>query len=336
MATNRKPMVRLIGMGGSISMLGHDRIDYTDYGSTGRSLTIDEMLARIPEVEQFARVTTEQMERVASNSFGPAHWVKLAKRINAIFRGEPESRGVAIAHGTLTLEETAYFLNLTVKSDRPVVVTGAMRPSTALGTDADTNLLNCIQVAASPDSRGKGVLVVLNNEIQAARDVTKTNTHRVETFRSPHFGFLGYADADHRVVFYRTPTRRHTYQTEFDVDSLEEMPRADIVYAYAGGDGVALRAFSKAGAQGIVLAAMGSGRVPPDMEKAAEEAIGNGVVVVRASQSGTGRVVPTGQDLKKGFIAADNLSPKKARILLMCALTMTRDPQRIGEMFNQY
>ena len=323
-------------MGGSISLEGSDRIDYTNYGSTGGALTIDQLLARVPEVERFARVTTEQVENVVSSAFGPVHWVKLVKRINTIFRDEPEVAGVAITHGTLTLEETAYFLNLTVKSDRPVVVTGAMRPTTALGTDAVTNILDCVRVAASPDSIGKGVLVVLNNEIQAAREVTKTDSYRVETFQTPHFGFLGYSDSDHKVVFYRSPTRQHTYQTEFNMDALEDLPRVDIVYAYAGGDGVALRALVEAGAEGIVLAGFGSGATPSDMQKAAEEAVKQGVFVVRASHAGTGRVVSTPRNRRSGLIPSDNLSPKKARILLMCALTVSRDRQRIEEMFTRY
>ena len=210
MAGDRKPRVYLIGTGGSISFIGKHRTDYINYTYDNKHLTIQEMLGRIPEVNDFAEVRAEQYLNLGSADLLPSHWLELAKRINQVFREDPEAAGVAITHGTATLEETAYFLNLTVKSHRPVVVTGAMRPPTALDTDADLNLLDCIRVAAAPQSAGRGVLTILNNEVQAARDVTKSNSYRLETFKSNELGFLGYADSDGQVVFYRTPTRSHT------------------------------------------------------------------------------------------------------------------------------
>jgi L-asparaginase len=335
-ATDTKPLVKLIGTGGSISGKGSGRLDFTEYGDSGKHLTIEQMLARLPGVERFARVEPEQFENVGSPAIGPRHWLGLAKRINHIFREEPEVAGIAIAHGTATLEETAYFLNLTVKSERPVALTGSLRPPTALDTDADPNLLDCILTAASPEARGKGVLVVLNNEVQAAREVTKTNTYRVEAFQTPHFGFLGYADADHQVIFYRVPTRKHTVQSDFDVDVLGALPRVDIAYSYAGADGLVVRALTRAGVDGIVAAGTGSGNGPPDFQKALEEAVGQGICVVQASHTGSGRVVMTRRRRETGLIVADNLTPKKARILLMCALTVTRSRSRIQEMFEAY
>lgn len=336
MTTETKPLVKLIGTGGSISLQGSGRLDFTEYGYGGRHLTIEQMLARIPGVERFARVEPEQFENVASPEIGPQHWLALAKRVNRIFREEPDVAGVAITHGTATLEETAYFLHLTVKSDQPVVLTGSLRPPTALGTDADPNLLDCILTAASQEARGKGVLVVLNNEVQGAREVTKTNTYRVEAFQTPHLGFLGYADADHRVVFYRSPTRKHTSRTEFEVDSLEALPRVGIAYSYAGADGCVVRALTDAGTDGIVAAGTGSGNGPRDFQAALEEAVARGIAVVQASHVGSGRVVMVRRRREAGLIVADDLTPKKARVLLMCALTVTRDHPRIHEMFEAY
>jgi L-asparaginase len=336
LATDTKPLVKLIGTGGSISLQGSGRLDFTEYGYSGKHLTIEQMLAGIPGVERFARVQVEQFENVGSPAIGPQHWLGLAKRVNRIFREEPEVAGIAITHGTATLEETAYFLNLTVKSDKPVVITGSLRPPTALDSDADPNLLDCILTAASPEACGKGVLVVLNNEVQAAREVTKTNTYRLEAFQTPHFGFLGYADADHQVIFYRMPTRSHTYQTEFDVDGLGALPRVDIAYSYAGADGLVVRALTQAGVDGIVAAGTGSGNGPPDFQQALEEAVTQGISVVQASHTGSGRVVMVRRRRETGLIVADNLTPKKARILLMCALTVTRTRPRIQEMFEAY
>jgi L-asparaginase len=331
-----KALVKLIGTGGSISLQGRDRLDFTEYGYSGRHLTIEQMLARVPGVERFARVEPEQFENVASPEIGPPHWLELAKRVNRIFREEPDVAGVAITHGTATLEETAYFLHLTVKSDRPVALTGSLRPPTGLDTDADPNLLDCILTAASPEARGKGVLVVLNNEVQGAREVTKTNTYRLEAFQTPHLGFLGYADADHRIVFYRAPTRKHTHQTEFDVDTLAALPRVGIAYSYAGADGLVGRALIQARVDGIVAAGTGSGHGPRDFQLALEEAVAQGIPVVQASHTGSGRVVMVRRRRETGLIVADNLTPKKARILLMCALTVTRSHRRIQEMFEVY
>ena len=247
MATATKPRVYVIGTGGSISFVGSSRTDYINYSYDGIHLTIRELLDRVPEINDFADVRCEQYMNVGSTDVGPEHWVGLAQRINQIFRDDPEAAGVAVTHGTATLEETSYFLNLTVKSRKPVVVTGAMRPPTGLGTDTDVNLIDCIRVAAAPQSAGHGVLTVLNNEIQAARDVTKTNSYRLETFRSNELGCLGYADSDEQAVFYRTTTKPHTQDAEFDIDSVNALPRVDIAYAYAGADGLLVRALVDAG-----------------------------------------------------------------------------------------
>ena len=215
MAYETRSRVYLFGTGGTISFVGESRTDFANYSYQGQQLTIQEMLARVPETNDLAEVVTEQIINVGSTEVYPSHWLTLANRINERFATDPEAAGAAVTHGTATLEETAYFLNLTVRDARPVVVTGAMRPPSAMGTDADNNLMDAVRVAAAKQSAGRGALVVLNNEIQSARDVTKTDSYRVETFQSGHMGFLGYADADGTVAYYRRPEHRHTADSEF-------------------------------------------------------------------------------------------------------------------------
>ena len=336
MTSGSKPRVYLVGTGGSISFVGRTRTDYTNYSYDRKHLTIDELLARVPEVLEFAEVRTEQFLNLGSTDVTPEHWLGLAKRINQIFQDDPEAAGVAVTHGTATLEETAYFLNLTVKSSKPVVVTGAMRPPTGLGTDSDVNLIDCIRVAAAPQSAGRGVLTILNNQIQAARDVTKTNSYRLETFQAPDFGFLGYADSDENVVFYRRADRAHTVDSEFDVADIYQLPRVDIAPAYAGADGLVIRALAQAGVDGLVAAGLGSGGSPPPFMAALKEASDAGTPVVIATGTGSGRVMQTRRFTEDGYIVADNLTPKKARILLMLALTKTKDPVEIQRMMLAY
>lgn len=336
MTSQSKLRVYLVGTGGSISFIGRTRIDYTNYSYDGQHLTIEELLDRVPEAQETVEVRAEQFLNLGSTDITPEHWLGLAKRINQIFRDDPDAAGVAITHGTATLEETAYFLNLTVKSRKPVVVTGAMRPPTGLGTDSDVNLIDCIRVAAAPQSAGRGVLTVLNNQIQAARDVTKTNSYRLETFQSPDFGFLGYADADEQVVYYRRPDRAHTADSEFDVESVDRLPRVDIAPGYAGADGLVVKALAQAGVNGLVAAGLGSGGAPPPFMAALKEVSDAGLPVVIATQAGSGRVMLTRRFTEDGYIVADNLTPKKARILLMLALTATKDRSEIQRMMLTY
>ena len=336
MTTAQKPRVYLIGTGGSISFVGDFRTDYINYSYRNRHLTIEQMLDNIPEAREFADILPEQLVNVGSANITPAHWLQLARRINDIFALDAQAAGVAVTHGTATLEETAYFLNLTVKDRRPVVVTGAMRPPTGMGTDSDINLLDCIRVAAAPQSAGRGVLTVLNNEIQAARDVTKSNSYRLETFRSGELGCLGYADSDEEVVFYRSPARTHTADTEFDVAALEQLPRVDIAYAYAGADGLVVNALAEGGTAGIVAAGLGGGSSSPEFMAALKKARERGIPVVIATHTGNGRVMRTRRFVEDGYIAADNLAPKKARILLMLALTKTEDSGEIQRMMLEY
>jgi L-asparaginase len=332
--TTAPPKVNIVATGGSIADIGPNRLDYILYPELGDHLTIAQSLERIPEAANIAQVEAEDLISVGSTAIGPPEWLRLAQRINQILEGD--TAGVVVTHGTATLEETAYFLHLTVKSTRPVVVTGAMRSPTAIGTDADLNLLDAIRIAASPQAAGKGVLTVLNNEIQCARDVTKANTFRVETFKPNELGFLGYADSDGKVVFYRAPLRKHTTATPFDVVQRATLPRVDIVYSYAGADGLLVDAVRQHRSEGLVVAGFGGGTFPPAVVEAAAQAVKDGIPVVLASRATAGRVVMTPQKEKQGFIVSDNLLPQKARVLLMLALTITHDREEIQQMFWEY
>ena len=331
----QKPRISIVATGGSIAGVGPNRLDYILYPELGEHITIQQSLDRIPEANDIAQISAEDLVSVGSTAIGPEEWLRLAQRINTLLESN-DTDGVVVTHGTATLEETAYFLHLTVKSAKPVVVTGAMRPPTAMGTDADLNLLDAIRVSTSPASSGMGVLTVLNNEIQCARDVVKTNTFRVETFKPNELGFLGYADSDGQVVMYRAPLRRHTTATEFDVAEMDSLPRVDIVYCYAGSDDLLVNAVRANESDGLVLAGFGGGSFPPRPIEAAAQAATEGIPVVLASRSPNGRVVMTPRKDEQGFIVSDNLQPQKARILLMLALTRTRERADIQRMFNDY
>lgn len=342
MTNNKLPLVWLLGTGGTIAQWGSPRLTYVEYG-TGEYLDVHQNLERIPEISQFVRTKAEHLWNVGSG-IKTSELLPLAKKINALME-DPEVSGVVVTHGTYSMEETTYWLHLTVKSEKPVVVTGTQRPPSAMGTDADNNLFDALLLAGSEDARGKGAMLMFNNEIQAAREVTKTNSHRLETFQSRELGMLGYVDSDLKVKFYRQSTRKHTYQTEFDVSALEDLPRVDIVYAYQDSDGVAVEAFVEAGAKGIVLAGGQAGgglsgsptggfqRVGG---KALEQARAKGVMIVATNRNGAGQMIRSSQQLEHGIIAGDNLSAQKARILLRLALTRTDDPEDIQRIFDTY
>jgi L-asparaginase type II len=336
-ATNQLPAVAVFATGGTISGRGASPTSLTGY-KTGAFLGED-LVAAVPEIKQFANVKVEQVINIGSPNITLANWLTLANRVNAALKGDPQLAGVVITHGTNTLEETAYFLNLTIKDTRPVVVVGAQRPATAISSDGPLNLLNAIRAAASPDARNKGVLVVMNDEINAARDVTKTNTYRVETFKAPELGFLGYVDAD-QVSFYRAPTKRHTLGAEFDVSRITVLPAVDIVYSYVEPSPAMVSALIAAKVKGIVFAGTGAGGIS-SAERAALKPLlsmpaATRPILVRSSRTGNGRVVARNDDEDLGMIPADTLNPQKARILLMLALTKTSDPAEIRRMFAEY
>ena len=314
-----KPFVHVVGTGGTIGSSG----DYWT-GNTTR-VPIEELL-KIPGIDSVATVTTEQFLNVASSSIGPVRWLELTRRIAELFRTRPELRGVVVTHGTDTMEETAYFLDLTVGGDRPVIVTGSMRPSNMAGADGPANLMNAARAAVDTNGRGRGTMVLMDDRLFAARDVTKTNSTRVETFQAPERGPLAIVDPE--GVFYRSKSPNRAV-AQFDVGTLTDLPRVDIIYSYPGADSVAIDAVVAAGAKGLVVAGVGRGGMTGSQSAAVRRAVDKGVVVVNSTRTGSGRV-PIGT---RGNIGSGDLNPQKARVLLSLALTRTSDAAQIRKIF---
>ncbi len=330
-----KPKVAFIGTGGTCASLGVGPRDLPYYGAPAKLRHADETRAGFPQPALVADVFPVRYRNIPSTAIDFPDWRALVRLCDRLAAEHAGLAGIVIGHGTATLEETAYMLNLTLKVPVPVVLVGAQRPPSALSSDTGLNLVNAIRVAASPQARGMGVLVVLNDEIQAAREVTKTSTLRLQTFRTADFGVLGHADGD-AVAFYRRPLRRCCPDTEFDIRALDALPRVDIAYAYAGADGTAVRAFIAAGAKGIVSAGFAPGFAGPGDFEVMKQAVAQGIVVVQSTRAGSGRTFLGKRLADAGVLIADNLTPQKARILLALALTVTNDPQRIGQMFRTY
>ena len=328
-----KTKIKILATGGTIA--GSAKISTATTGYTAGAIGIDELLDAVPEIKNFANVTGEQICSIDSKDMTEEIWLTLANRINEIFSlGDVD--GIVVTHGTDTLEETAYFLNLTVHSDKPVVLTGAMRPATAISSDGAMNLLLAVRVAANKNSFGKGVLVALNDEINAAREVTKTNTLTLSTFRNFELGLLGCINAG-TPEFYRTSTRRHTIDSEFNLRGIKNLPLVKIIYGHAGDDGIFVEAAIKAGVKGIVYAGTGNGSIHANAEKFLARAATQGVVIVRSSRCGNGAVIPAEKSyIDNKFLDGDSLSPQKARILLQLALTKTKNLSEIQRMFKQY
>ncbi|PRC91592.1 type II asparaginase [Solimicrobium silvestre] len=324
----------ILATGGTIA--GSGASSTTTVGYTSATVGVDNLINAVPELKKVANVRGEQVFQIASESLTNEHWLKLAKRVNVLL-AQPDVDGIVITHGTDTIEETAYFLDLTVKSRKPVVVVGAMRPSTAISADGPINLYNAVLLAASKDAIGKGVLVSLNDQINAAREVTKTNTSTLDTFKTPELGMLGYIQ-DNRAHFYRQSTRKNTLDTEFDIGNLDVLPQVDIVYGYANVNRIALDAFVTAGAKGIIYAGVGDGSLAAQIKGPLAEARKKGVIIVRSSRVGQGIVARNGEanDDDLDFVTSDTLNPQKARILLMLGLTKTHDTKALQTMFSIY
>jgi L-asparaginase len=321
------PKVRVFSTGGTIQGKGADRDAIANYKPA--VFTPKQLLDDLPEAALIANLDCEEIAATGSGGIDTKAHLKLAKQINA-WLAQPDSVGAVVTHGTATLEETAYFLNLVIHSEKPVVVVGAMRPHSAISRDGPLNLYNAIRTAIAPQSRGMGVMVLLNDEINAARDVTKTNTERVNTFESRDFGPIGFADAD-RVVFYRRLLYKHTYKSEFDVADLTELPKVDIVYGYQEGTRAAVDALIAAGAKGIVL-----DDSSPGFAAAVKDGRAEGVVFVQSDRKGSGRVMESARSMERGVVTADNLNAQKARQLLRMALTKTTDVKEIQRIFDEY
>jgi len=324
-AARALPKVRVVATGGTIA--GEQREPGT-LGSYEIKKSVNDIVALIPNVQRYAEVETEQFSNLPSPSVTPAHWLRLAQRINALFKERPDLAGIVVTHGTARLEETAFFLYLTVKSDRPVVVVGAQRPPTGISPDGPINLLSAIRVAAAPESRGKGVTAVMDDRIISARDVTKIYA-RGGGFDGAEMGTLGTV-ATGGVEFFYQPVRKHTLASDFDVASLETLPRVGISYSYSGAQGVA-----DPEAKAVIVATTG---FAPEEDKYYESLRRKGVIVAATFPSGSqvdstpGGAAPAAPPV----IAVKHLLPTKARILMMLALTRTQDPAAIQQLFDSY
>ncbi len=329
----KKPHVVILATGGTIAGSAETQ---TQAGYTSGQVGVDVLLKAVPQLSKIARVTGEQISNVGSQDMNDAIWLKLAKRINEIL-AEDDVAGVVITHGTDTLEETAYFLDLVVHSKKPVVLTAAMRPSTALSADGPLNIYNAVAVAADPEAVGRGVMVAVNDDIHDARSLTKTSTTDVQTFLSPERGLIGvslYGKND----WFRYPYTLHTYKSELSVDGVESLPRVDVLYITAGVSPDLVDCAVEHGAKGIVTAGVGNGNMTAEELEAVKRAVSKGVVVVRSSRvtfGFTGRNVEVNDD-KVGTVASGDLNPAKARVLLKLVLLKTSDPAEVQNYFDRY
>ena len=333
-AAEKLANVTILATGGTIA--GSGASSTTTVGYTAATVGVDTMIKAVPELSKVAQVKGEQVFQIASENMSNEHWLTLAKRVNVLL-ARSDVDGIVITHGTDTMEETAYFLDLVVKSKKPVVLVGAMRPGTALSADGPIHLYNAVLLAASQDAVGKGVMVAMADQIHSARDVTKTNTSTPDSFKTTELGLLGYIQGN-KPYFYRASTRKHTLDAEFDISNLDKLPQVDIVYGYANVGPVALNALVAAGAKGIIHAGVGDGSLAASVKTALIAARKQGVMIVRSSRVGQGIVARNGEanDDELDFVASDTLNPQKARILLMLALTKTADSKAVQKMFYTY
>lgn len=327
------PRIRILATGGTIA--GAQTGDRAR-GYRAGAFSVEALIAAVPQLAALAALEVEPVAAIGSQDMDDATWLRLAARTQAA-ADDSAITGVVITHGTDTMEETAFFLNLVVRTAKPIVLVGAMRPATAMSADGPMNLYNAVAVAADPAAVGRGALVVANDEIHFAREITKTNTTQVGTFRSGHRGLAGLVN-NGRLHLYGPPVRRHTTASEFTLAGISALPRVDIIYAHAGMDRKLIDAAVQAGARGLVLAGVGDGNAGSLALRAAAEAAAAGIAVVRSSRTGGGvveRNIETDDDTS-GFIAADELNPQKSRVLLMLGLTCTADPRVLQEYFFSY
>jgi L-asparaginase len=325
------PTIVVLATGGTIAGAAASDVQA---GYTSGQVGVGQLLAAVPQANKLAHLRGEQIANIGSQDMNDEAWLKLARRINEL-TAMSDVDGVVITHGTDTIEETAYYLNLVVKSRKPVVLTAAMRPSTALSADGPLNFFNAVAVAANPHAAGHGVLVVVNDWIHGASSLTKTSTTAVQTFLSPLSGLIGtvaYGETD----FYRGPVGRHTFESEFSLDGVTTLPRVDIVMAYENMDGTLVDAAVAAGAEGVVIAGVGNGNMTEPAVKALARHAKAGIVCVRASRVTTGRVGRNVEldDDTLGFVASIDLNPQKARVLLRLALLSSRSAADMQRLFT--
>jgi L-asparaginase len=327
------PQVVVLATGGTIAGAAASDVQA---GYTSGQVGVEQLLAAVPQAKKLAALRGEQVSNIGSQDMNDEVWLKLARRVNEI-TAMPDVAGVVITHGTDTIEETGYFLNLVVKSKKPVVLTAAMRPSTALSADGPLNFYNAVAVAANPEAAGRGVLVVVNDWIHGASSLTKTSTTAVQTFLSPLWGLIGtvaYGEAE----FFRGPVGRNTVDSAFSLDGVATLPRVDIIMAHENMDGALIDAAAAAGARGIVIAGVGNGNMTASALNALAAQAKKGVVCVRSTRVATGRVGRNVEvdDDKLGLVASMGLNPQKSRVLLRLALTKTSDLKQIQNYFDEY
>jgi L-asparaginase len=334
-AAEAKPKIKILATGGTIAGA---QASQADAGYKSGSFSVDDLIKAVPQLKNIAEMSGEQVANIGSQTMNHEVWLKLAARVNEVLQGD-DVDGVVITHGTDTMEETGYFLSLVVKSDKPVVLVGSMRPATAISADGPINLYNAVALAGDPNAKGRGPLVILNDTIHYARESQKMHATRMDTFHSPNRGIAGMMNTG-RAFFYSANTVRHTTKSEFAIDGLTvaNLPRVEVVYSYANLGGDTVDALVGLGAKGIILAGVGDGNTTDSALASLERAAKKGVVVVRCSRTGSGivdRNVEVNDD-KLGFIAGMELSPQKARILLMLSLAKATDAKRIQQIFNEY
>jgi glutamin-(asparagin-)ase len=328
-----KPNVVVLATGGTIAGAGAAATNSATYQAA--KVPVDKLIAGVPELANVANVRGEQVFQIASESFTDAHLLQLAKRVAALAR-QADVQGIVVTHGTDTLEETAYFLNLVVHTDKPIVVVGAMRPGTAMSADGMLNLYNAVSVAGSADARGKGVLVTMNDEINSGRDVAKQVNIRTEAFKS-QWGALGMV-VEGKNYWFRAPVKRHTVNSEFDIEKIEALPPVQIVYGYGNVSDAAIRAFEKEGVKAIIHAGTGNGSVANRIVPVLKDVRAKGVQIIRSSRIAGGFVLRNAEqpDDQYDWVVAHDLNPQKARILAAVALTTQQDAKSLQRIFWEY
>jgi L-asparaginase len=332
-APAKKPNIMLLATGGTIAGAAAGK---SEYGYKSGSFKVEDLINAVPQVKDVANLQGEQVVNIGSQDMNDEVWLKLAKRVNQVAK-RPDVQGIVITHGTDTMEETGYFLDLVAKTDKPIVLIGSMRPATAISADGPANLFNGVSIAGNGGAKGRGVLVSLNDSIHDARNVVKMNTTNVETFESPERGAAGLVHSG-KIDWFEKMDKKHGSSSEFNVDNLDKLPRVDIIYAHANMSVDLIDAAIKNGAQGLVIAGVGDGNMTAPAVDRLTEAAKNGVVVVRSTRLPTGTVLRNNEvdDDAKGFVASGELNPPKSRVLLQLALTRTKDPKRVQEMFQTY
>jgi L-asparaginase len=328
-----KTRIHIVATGGTIAGASSGQ---SAYGYKSGTFQVQDLIDAAPGVDKFAKITGEQLVNIGSQDMNDEVWLKLANRVNVLLKSE-DIDGIVITHGTDTMEETAYFLDLVVKSDKPVVLVGSMRPADAVGADGPANLYNAVAVAADPRSKGRGVVVVMNDEIHYGRNVVKTNTTNVETFESPNRGQAGLVHSGD-VSWFEPMDKKTTTQTPFSVQGATSLPRVDIIYAHANMSPDLIQGAIDKGAKGIVIAGVGDGNMTKASLNVLANAAKKGIVVVRSTRLPSGMVLRNNEvdDDSLGFVASGELNPGKSRVLLQLALMKGKDPQSIQRAFNEY